>query len=272
MKIPVTVNYWVARPASNFTGTRGDWYLTDLNIAGTALAPVFVNALATLVCLFLNGCNVCSSRKERQQKTKDEESQSFVGSLREGPPTSKKPRREALDISLQRWVCAADEVTFSILANVSLAAMVGMTDFTQLFNLALLSIIPPIMILIAEQRGFWSSGAVGKILGAHSKILGTSRVVYWFPVSLALVFTFLNYTSLVVTQYSSPGASVQTLQHVALWTVLVSQLLWRAVAYTSHGHDRTSAKEEWKDADIMWERLAAFVIVTVCTELVYWAI
>lgn len=159
-----------------------------------------------------------------------------------------------------------DEFVFCIVTNIGVAVTIGMTDFAQLYNLAILSSVPTLIIFLVDSSTYLElhTENTTKMFGNTKKLcccLKTNN--YNIFAILSILFTLLIYVAILVVHHVSTDA--RGVLHAAVYVNLVCQLLWRAVMF--YIHSKKNNKGYW------WmERVGSFVIVTVCTELVFWAI
>lgn len=165
-----------------------------------------------------------------------------------------------------------DELVFAVFININIGIMIGMTDFSQLYNLAILSMVPPVFVLVAEKLVFYNHPLAITHVDAEGKQRireqppPPGRSVYLIPMIVSVVLTLLNYVTIVVTHHYAPDP--RPITHAAVYVILISQIGWRLVAYVLHGTHKTMTKE----AVMFVERAYAFVAVVTCSELVFWAV
>ncbi len=231
--IPVTVSYWSVRPNKTFSGTTEDRVIGSSALLGTVLTPLIVNLIAATFSAMFDDQKCCGGVNVPQ-------------------------RISCFKVGWKRLLAFGDECAFSVMININLAIMIGMTDFSQLFNLGVLSVIPPTFVVVAAGRQFWNKGAEKGV----STFVGMDvSAVYRLPVWLAVFFTMVNYVTILLVHHYAPNSNAVT--HAAVYFTVASQLVWRAVAVFSH---------DGKHDSVVLERAWAMIAVIVCVELAFWAI
>lgn len=173
------------------------------------------------------------------------------------------------ELEKRRMYRYVDEIVFCVVMNLSVAMTVGMTDFAQLYNLAILSTIPTIFMYTVENTVYLDLHV--NLEPYKDKLKKTFQLCgcccevtnYTMVAILALIFTVLIYVAILVVHHVAPDA--RGILHAAVYMNLIFQLGWRGVIIYIHGKTK-----QW---EYLWmERVWSAVAVTVCTHLVFWAI
>lgn len=156
-----------------------------------------------------------------------------------------------------------DEFMFCAFMNINVALVVGMNDFGQLYNLAILSLIPTMIVYLAETDAYRDLKLGEKVTRPFRRTVKVCCLEkdtnYGFAMFLSFMFTFLIYVAIIVVHHCATDPRAIT--HAAVYVVLISQLIWRSVMIYIHVKD-TSKKSH------PIERAWAVIAVTVCTVLI----
>lgn len=241
--IPIVIRYWATSPASaNWTKDNLMEENVSYNVTWRLMAPAISHAIsAFIIILIVYTETYYDTEKDTTQKGKG------PAKLLPGGPV--------------RALCFIDELVVSFFVTTNLAILIGMNDYAAIAGIAINSLIPPFLTLIAEDRMHHKNIVTG--LQWNGKHIVLTMWVYLYPVLISLVFSVIPFIPILIIHHLARGV-VRPMTHVAVYMTLSLLVAWRAAFYFTHMAKRTRTM-------LTWERAIALCVVISISQVQYWS-